>query len=231
MASLLSPLPTLRAAISREVIFAGDHVRLAGQLDLPDSTPPAGGFPLLFILPYAFSNAREDFDEYARIASQTGYALFRWDKRGTGHSGSGGRGSTTQDAVNAYEIALSQPEINRKLAIILAVGAGTGMIGNAYGLFARIQRPAGVLMVANQLNPDEVLAVDTEIHILMSNEDWNPPETFGSAAALAHRRTYPYGAGFTLVRDSNRMLMVEYADGTPHLHEDARRVMIAWLRR
>lgn len=192
---------------------------------------PSNGFPLLFVLPYASSNTRDDFNEYARIALHTGFAIFRWDKRCTGHSGSGARGSSTQDAVNAYEVALNQPEINRKQTVILAVGAGTGLLGNAYGLFARIQRPAGVLMVANQLTPEEILAIDTEIHILMSAEDWNAPETYGSAAAIAHRRTYPYGAGFTLIRESNRLLMVEYADGTAHLHEDARRVITAWLRR
>ncbi|MBK8023385.1 MAG: hypothetical protein IPK19_18625 [Chloroflexi bacterium] len=219
------------ASEKREVLFAGDHVWLAGQIDRPKQAAPAGGYPLLFILPHASSTTREDFDEHAAIALRVGFAVFRWDKRGTGRSGSGGRGSTTQDAINAYEAALLQPEVNRRRTIVMAVGAGTGMLGNAYGLFARLQRPAGALLIANQLSPEEILAIDTEIHIIMSQEDWNAPETFGSLAAIAHRQQYPYGAGFTMVSDCNRFLMTEYADGTGMLHEDARRVIAAWLRR
>ncbi|MBL8130791.1 MAG: hypothetical protein JNL42_02955 [Anaerolineae bacterium] len=229
---LYNPIQVSRlVSETREILFAGDHVRLSGQLDLPTTPAPRDGYPLLFILPHASSISRDDFDEYAATALRTGFAVFRWDKRGTGRSGSGGRGSSTQDAINAYETALLHEEINRRQAIILAVGAGTGMLGNAYGLFARLQRPAGALLIANQLSPEEILAIDTEIHILMSQEDWNAPEVYGSAAAIAHRQTYSYGAGFTLVSDCSRFLMTEYADGTSLLHEDARRVIAAWLRR
>src|SRR5215212_8223910 len=99
-----------------EVIFAGDEVRLAGQIDYPDTPRPQDGYPLLFVLHHACCTSREDYSEYAEIALANGYAVFRWDKRGTGRSGDSGRGSTTQDAVNAYDIALTQPDINRKRA-------------------------------------------------------------------------------------------------------------------
>ena len=39
---------------------------------------------------------------YADVALEAGYAVFRWDKRGTGRSGSGGLGSPIEDAVKAY---------------------------------------------------------------------------------------------------------------------------------
>jgi len=97
-----------------ELTFAGDNVRLAGQLDYPDRPKPEQGYPLLFVLHHAGCNARADYGHYARMGLMKGYAVFRWDKRGMGRSGASGRGSTTQDAVNAYEIALSQPGINRR---------------------------------------------------------------------------------------------------------------------
>src|ERR1043165_7949893 len=90
---------------SRELTFAGDNVCLSGQIDYPPSASPHDGFPLVFVLHHAGSEDREWYAPFAQLALQSGYAVFRWDKRGTGHSGAGGRGSTTQDAVNAYEIA------------------------------------------------------------------------------------------------------------------------------
>jgi alpha-beta hydrolase superfamily lysophospholipase len=106
---------------------------------------------------------REDYAEYAQIALAHGYAVFRWDKRGSGRSGDSGRGSTTQDAANAYEIAVSQPDINRKRVVILAVGEGSALLGSAFGLFARTQHPYAVLLVANMLDANEILALDTRI--------------------------------------------------------------------
>ena len=64
------------------------------------------------MLHHACCNTREDYNDYAEVALANGYAVFRWDKRGTGRSGDSGRGSTTQDAVNAYDIALAQPDVN-----------------------------------------------------------------------------------------------------------------------
>src|SRR3954464_75374 len=166
----------LVAGVPTEIIFAGDEVRLAGQIEYPDTPRPENGYPLLFVLHHACCNMREDYADYAQIALAQGYAVFRWDKRGTGRSGDGGRGSTTQDAANAYEVAISQADINRKRVVILAVGSGSALLGSSFGLFARTQHPYAALLVANMLDDKEILALDTRIKIMMSPEDWNLPE-------------------------------------------------------
>ena len=102
---------------TREITFAGDGVPLSGQIDYPQTPAPVAGYPLVFILHHAGCNAREDYQHYADAALRGGFAVMRWDKRGTGRSGAGGRGSTTQDAVNAYEAALEQPKIDREHVI------------------------------------------------------------------------------------------------------------------
>jgi len=216
-------------SVPNEIVFAGDEVRLAGQIDYPDSPRPENGYPLLFVLHHACCNMREDYADYAQIALAQGYAVFRWDKRGTGRSGDSGRGSTTQDAANAYEVAISQPDINRKRVVILAVGSGSALLGSSFGLFARTQHPYAALLVANMLDASEILALDTRIKIMMSPEDWNSPQTFGEAAASAHKQAYRHGASFFLSDGGDNLLMTEDIYGRTSLFPSARKVVGDWL--
>ena len=216
-------------SVPNEIVFAGDEVRLAGQIDYPNSPRPENGYPLLFVLHHACCNMREDYVDYAEIALAQGFAVFRWDKRGGGRSGDSGRGSTTQDAANAYEVAISQPEINRKRVVIFAVGAGSALLGSSFGLFARTQHPYAALLIANMLDASEILALDTRIKILMSPEDWNSPELYGEAAVSAHKQAYRHGASFFLSDGGDNLLMTEDMYGRTHLHPSARKVVGDWL--
>ena len=212
--------------LSQELIFAGDEVRLAGQVDYPAVPRSSTRFPLLFILHHACGSTRDDYADYAGIGLNSGYAVFRWDKRGTGRSGGGGRGSTTQDAVNAYEIALEQPHIDRKRAVILALGAGTGLLGSSFGLFARVEHPYAVLLVANMLDEKEILALDARLHIIAGQDDWNSPELYAEAPAAAHDRAYRYGASCYVAPHASRMLLTD----DDNLHDGARKAMRSWLK-
>ena len=218
--------PPLSVAAFGEIVFAGDEVRLAGQIDYPTTPRPENGYPLLFVLHHACCSSREDYNDYTRVALSNGYAVFRWDTRGIGRSGDSGRGSTTQDAVNAYEIALLQPRVDRKHTVIVAVGAGSALLGSSFGLFARTQTPYAVLLVANMLDEQEILALDTRIKIVMSPEDWNTPTTFGAAASAAHNHAYRHGASFFLTDGGDRLLIT--ADGL--IQTDARKVIGDWLK-
>lgn len=212
-----------------EVTFAGDHVMLSGQIDYPAAAPPSEGFPLVFVLHHAGYESREGYWHYARIGLEAGCAVFRWDKRGTGRSGGSGRGSTTQDAVNAWEIALEQPRVNRRRAIIVAQCAGTGLLGDAYGLFARVQRPYGVALVSNMLDDKAILAIEAPVCIVMAEHDWNPWERFGRAASAAHSQAYRHGAQFHVVPGVDRRLMLGKGD-LQTFHPLAERALQNWLR-
>ncbi len=208
------------------LVFAGDDVRLYGQIDYPDSPPPDDGYPLIFILHHAGCNSLSWYAPFARIGLQNDYAVFRWDKRGTGRSGAGGRGSATQDAVNAYEIALEQPHVNRKRTIILAQDAGTGLLGNSFGLFARLQKPHAVILASNMLDPDDVLALDTRLHIIMSETDWNPWQRFADAACKAHNTAYHLDSSFYVVPGKVDRTLIE-ADSLP---PTASSILTDWLQ-
>lgn len=213
---------------TRELIFAGDDVRLSGQVDYPTITPPPDGFPLLFILHHAGCEGREWYQPFAQVGLHAGYAVFRWDKRGTGRSGASGCGSTTQDAVNAYDIALEQPHINRKRVVILAQGAGTGLLGSSFGLFARLQTPYGVILASNMLDETEVLAIDAPVQIISGEHDWNPHQSFVEGAAQIHNKTYAHGATFHIIPGADRKLLITQND-SPTLHPAALTHIHDWL--
>ena len=217
------------AETSSEIVFAGDKVRLSGQVDYPTTPPPQDGFPLLFILHHAGCDGRDWYSPFADIALNSGMAVFRWDKRGTGRSGASGLGSSTQDAVNAYEVALEQPTINHKRVIILAQGAGTGLLGSSYGLFARVQNPYAVILASNMLDEEAVLAVDTRVRIIVSDHDWNPWQKYGQAVSEAHNATYKHGSEYIVVEGGDRKLMMTDPT-TSHLHPQAEQILADWLK-
>ncbi|MBE2185083.1 MAG: hypothetical protein IAE89_16755 [Anaerolineae bacterium] len=213
------------AVNSHEVVFAGDAVHLAGQIDVPEGGQKRQTYPLIFIIHHAAAPSREDYAPFSNMALEARYAMFRWDRRGSGRSGGGARGSTIQDAVNAYEIALEQKAVRRQNVVILAFGAGTALLGNSFGLFARVQRPAGVLLISNQLNARQILAIDTRVLLVSGAGDWNATPEYTAMPALAHRKTYSYGADAFVAPDADSMLLMD--DG--NMHPRARKEMTTWL--
>lgn len=212
---------------TRELVFAGDSVRLAGQIEYPRTKSQNGTFPLLFIVPHACCNTRTTFNHYAEVALNAGYAVFRWDKRGTGRSGASGRGSTTQDTVNAYETALDQPKIDNNRVVILAQGEGSGLLGKAFGLFARIARPKAVILVGNMLKPEAVTAIDAPIHVIHGSNDWLDPKTYGKQAVDAHNQTYNADASFYVAVNADRLLLTD--EDESNFHIGAKQVIQDWL--
>lgn len=213
---------------SKELMFAGDTVVLAGQIDYPVTPRPESGYPLIFVLHHAGCNTRDCYNHYTELALECGFAVFRWDKRGTGRSGAGGRGSTTQDAVNAYEVAVDQEHINPRRVVILAQGAGTGLLGSSFGLFARVQPPSGVILVSNLLDQDSIVAVEAPVLVVMADSDFNPCSIYAEEACKAHSVAYKYGAQYYIAESADRML-AELGTGAS-FHRGARKIMQDWLR-
>jgi len=211
---------------NRQIAFAGDGVRLAGQMDYPESPPDlSGSYPLIFTLHSAGCHTRKSMSHFASIAVKSGYAIFRWDKRGTGRSGAGGSGSSTQDAVLAYETALEQPIVDPNRVVILAQAEGSTLLGNNYGLFARHQKPMGVALIGNMLNEREILALDTRLQIINGANDWLSWKRYARDAAKAHKEAYPHhGASYFVAEGANRELRTN--DG---LHYEAMSTLRDWL--
>ena len=221
---------TLETAHTEEVKFAGDGVALAGQIDYPKAPRPHNGYPVIFVLHHAGYNTREAYAHYSDIGRACGYAVFTWDKRGTGRSGASGKGSTTHDALNAYHAALSLEAVNPQRAIVVAVGAGTTLLGAAFNDFAQIQRPAGVVLAGNMLDPEAVLAIDAPVQIIVGENDWTPWQLFGKAAAKAHNAHYAkHGAAFFLAEYTDRTMM-DVRASAPRFNEMVGHTIYEWLK-
>lgn len=214
---------------TQQVMFAGDGVLLAGQIDYPAAPPPAQGYPLLFTLHHAGCNTRDAYNHYVAMGLQAGYAVFRWDKRGTGRSGSGGRGSIVQDAINAYKTAIMQPGINQQQIVILAQAEGTVLLGEAFGMFSKVHQPAGAILVSNMLDEKAILNINTRIQIIATNKDWHPWQRFAKAACDAHNAAYAHGASFYVALDADRNLM-NNRTGAWMFNGIARDTMTDWLK-
>lgn len=216
--------------ISQEIVFAGDHVCLAGQIDYPSTPPPLEGYPIMVILHHAGGNMRQEYAHYTQVALESGVAVFRWDKRGTGNSGAGGIGSSQHDAVKAYKTALHQPRINPKRALVLAQSEGSRLLGATFADFAAVQAPIGALLIGNLLDVQQVLAIQTRIQILIGAEDWVSWREYGKAVSDAHQQAYPsLGAAFSVAHHADRLLIDTRKKGR-HFHLGAKQVIKDWLK-
>ncbi len=200
-------LEAARVEQTEEVVFAGDGVRLSGQIDYPFSSTKRKNFPLLFILHHAGSDDRSGYQHFTDTALDAGYAVFRWDKRGTGRSGAGGRGLTTNDAICAYQVALDQAQVDRRHVVILAQDAGAALLGSSFGLFAREQHPYGVVLATNTLDETTAMAIDSRLLVLMGQHDWNPWQKYAKRVCEAHDRAYDHGACYYVAPYADRMLI------------------------
>ncbi len=194
-------------SISHEVIFAGDNVRLAGQIDYPNRPVPNNGYPLLFILPNACCTGRHGFNDHAQIGNKAGFAVFRWDKRGTGHSASGGQGYAEQDAINAYETAIHQADINPNQVVIWSQTDASLLLGENYQGFKAVQKPMGVILSGNMLDENNITKLETRIFCVTGERDWNLASRYAINASIVHNKTYNLNAGSYIAQFANRKLI------------------------
>ncbi|MDQ7025998.1 MAG: hypothetical protein Q9P44_10615 [Anaerolineae bacterium] len=211
---------------SELVYFAGDDVRLAGQIDYPKTTLPSNGFPLIFIIQHATCHSRKRYLHITKLGSEMGAAVFRWDKRGTGRSSSGGSGSVMVDTLRAYEKAVNMPAIDRNRVVIYAQNEGTMLLQQTYKDFVSIQEPLGAILAGNMLDEKSILKVHIPLHIVVSKNDWNAWQIYAEAAADAQAEKYGYHASFYVATNTDRLLM--YAN-TKTFHRGAESSIKHWL--
>jgi len=204
---------------TKHFFFAGDNVRLAGQIDYPDRMPTTdSGYPLIFIIQHATSNTREGYAHIARLGNDLGIAVMRWDKRGTGNSGAGGSGSIQIDTLGAYETAITQPHIDREKVIIFAQNEGTLLIAEAYQEFENLHHPLGIILSGNMVDETLITRFDTQLHIVTSKNDWNAWQIYAETVSKAHTHKYANKypeTQFYVAPNTNRRLMYDNG-GTFH---------------
>ena len=201
------PYQSVEAGMSHEVIFAGDNVRLAGQIDYPNSPAPSSGYPLLFVLPNGCSTGRNGFKDHKAIANEAGFAVFRWDKRGTGRSASGWHGCAEQDAILAYETATQQLDIDTKQTVIWTQTDASLLLSENYEQFKAIQKPIGIILAGNMLDEQQILNLDTRLFFVSGERDWNLASRYALKTAKMHEKYYKLGSSSYVAQFADRKLI------------------------
>jgi len=213
---LADALPTPRlegiAAERREVRFVSGDVELVGELDLPMGSGP---HPLVFIIHHSGPVPRDAYGYLAEILLRSGYAVFRFDKRGTGASGGVYGCCESDDALAAYRAAVAQPGVDRCRVFIAAQSIGTQHLAMRFEEYAQVQSPRGVALLSNLLRANDIVRIDAPLMVIVADSE---PElnAIGPEAVAAHNARY--AAGSTLY----------IADGAEHTLFDIRNGPIDW---
>ncbi len=229
------PTPQLAgvARERREVRFESDGVTLAGELDLPMAE---GNAPLAFIIHHSGEVARDAYGYLAEILLKEGYAVFRFDKRGTGLSEGTYGCCESQDALAAYRAAVAQPGVDRRNVFIVAQSIGTQYLADHFADYAQAQPPRGVVLLSSLLGAEQIGAIAAPIHIIVSDSE---PEldAVGRAAAEAHQAQHGLGAS-TYVADHTEHTLFEIESGpidwskpgwVRRYHRGAMHSLVEWL--
>lgn len=220
--------------MAQEVSFQSeDGTLLAGQLDRP---PGQVKPPLIFIIHHSGAVDRDAYQYLAARLVPAGYAVFRFDKRGTGRSEGTYGCCEDSDALAAYRAAVAQDGIDMSRIFIVAQSIGTQILAERFEEFAQIHRPAGVVLLSSLLQGEDILAIKAPLHIILSDSE---PDlaALSEDAVKAHRAAYNYGASYFIAPHTEHTLFdisdgpMDWSDpGWPErFSQDAWFSLLSWL--
>ncbi|MGQ9926360.1 MAG: alpha/beta hydrolase [Chloroflexaceae bacterium] len=222
------------AAERREVRFQSGDATLAGELDLPTGDVPA---PLVFIIHHSGPVTRDAYGYMAEILLPEGFAVFRFDKRGTGHSTGAYGCCEADDALAAYRAVVGQPGIDNERVFIVAQSIGTHHLASQFAAFQTIQPPRGIALLSSLLGPEKITAVTAPILIIVADSE---PELdrIGPEAVTAHQAALPYGAELYIAEGAEHTLFditdgpIDWTDPAwvTRYHRGAMAYLVGWLR-
>jgi alpha/beta superfamily hydrolase len=234
-ASDVVPTPQLEGITRerRQVRFDSQGITLAGELDLPLGNAAA---PLVFVIHHSGAVERDSYGYLAELLVKEGYAVFRFDKRGTGMSDGEYGCCESDDALAAYRAATAQDDIDRNNVFIVAQSVGTRHLANRFPAYARMRPPQGVVLLSNLLDADSIGAIAAPVHIIVADSE-PEVEALGPRAAEAHRSQYPMGASYYVADHAEHTLFdvqagpIDWSDPewTHRYHRGAMESLIDWL--
>jgi alpha/beta superfamily hydrolase len=190
-------------SIRRPIEFTSlDGTLLRGQWDLP---PLLTFPPVVFIIHHSGAVDRESYQYLAAKLVPVGYAVFRFDKRGTGSSAGVYGCCEDDDALAAYRAAMQEVALEQRVFII-AQSIGTRILAQRWQEFAHIRQPDGVVLLSNLLADGETVAIQAPLHIIVSASETNL-KAVGEEARRAHQQAYPaYTASVAVIPNSEHTL-------------------------
>lgn len=230
------PTPALEGITRerREVHFVSGDATLAGELDLPLGEEDA---PLVFILHHSGPATRDAYGYMAELLTQAGFAVFRFDKRGTGRSGGEYGCCEAEDALAAYRAAVEQSGVDRSRVFIVAQSIGTEHLAARFAEFAAVHSPAGVVLLSSLLGPERIVHIETPVHIIVSDSEPNL-DAITVQAVEAHRSRTGYASSYYVAEHSEHTLFdvkdgpIDWSDPSwvKRYHRGAMQSMLEWLQ-
>jgi pimeloyl-ACP methyl ester carboxylesterase len=217
----------------REVRFLSRGVTLAGELDLPQAPNP----PLVFVIHHSGPVMRDAYGYLAELMTEAGFAVFRFDKRGTGASGGSYGCCEAEDMLEAYRAVMNEPGFDRCAVFIVAQSIGTEHAAAAFEQIMSIQPPVGVALLSNLLSPDDITGISVPVRILVSDSEPNLSE-IGIKAAEAHNRMYGLDAGVYVAEATEHTLFdtstgpIDWSDPAwvTRYHRGAMSNLVEWIQ-
>ncbi len=215
--SIASPIPAITAGptptpgpklipfdsrVQAITFLSSGGARLAGQIDWPRDTPEP---PLIVILHHAGREPRDSYQHFAAKLVPSGYAVFRFDKRGVGASGGEYGCCEADDALAAYRAATAQPGYEAERVFIIAQSLGTQILAERFVEFERAHPIAGVLLLSSLLESEAVLPVRAPLHIIVAESEPNL-RALTEDAVRAHTAAYRFGASYYIARNAEHTL-------------------------
>ena len=217
----------------REVRFVSQGVTLAGELDLPPGDAPA---PLVFVIHHSGPVTRDAYGYLAELLLKEGYAIFRFDKRGTGASEGTYGCCESGDALAAYRAATAQDGVDLSNLFVVAQSIGTQHLAERFEQYVQVHPLRGVVLLSNLLDAGSIDRIAAPAHIIVSDSEANL-DAIGPEAAEAHRRAYSFGASYYVAEGTEHNLFdistgpIDWSDPewVQRYHVGAMQSLIDWL--
>jgi pimeloyl-ACP methyl ester carboxylesterase len=229
------PTPQLEVIASEQhqIRFSNQGVALAGELDLPPGNALA---PLVFVIHHSGPVTRDSYGYLVELLVEEGYAVFRFDKRGTGMSEGEYGCCESEDALAAYRAATAQDGIDNRNVFIVAQSIGTLHLAERFEQYVQTHPPRGVVLLSNLLDADSIDLIAAPIHIIVSDSEADI-DAIGPAAAEAHRNEYSFGASYYIAEQTEHNLFdirtgpIDWSDPewVERYHRGAMQSLVDWL--
>ncbi len=212
---------------------AADGVRLAGELATPSGAPP---YPLVVIIHHAGPVARDAYAYMAPLLLARGYAVFRFDKRGTGASAGAYGCCEGDDALAAYSAVVREPKLDLANVFIVAQSVGTEELAERFPAFVAAQPPRAVALLSNRLKAAQIRAIAAPALIVVADSE---PElaAIGPEAAKAHAAALAGSTELYIAEGAEHSLFdisagpIDWSDPSwaQHYHRGAMTRLLDWL--
>jgi len=165
-----------------------------------------------------------------------GFAVFRYDKPGTGRSSRGAYSTERSTALEAYRRAVDHARIDRKRVFLIGHSSGTDSIAGIYSRYEAIAPPAGVVLLSSRVSEVEITRITAPVLIVVGEHDPDDLYKYGRFAVEAREnaRDKKYETDFVSIPDARHSLLVGAdTDSGKRYSFDPRAsaAVLAWLRK